>query len=295
MKGYFYLIMIIFAAMLWGTTGTMQALAPETAHPISIGAIRLAIGGLFLLTVVLISGKLNLNNWPIKTTILAAVSMALYQPFFFSAVLMTGVAVGTVVAIGCSPIFSGLIEMIVLRKRPSGVWWLSTLLSISGCLLLLMNQASVNINPIGIILALGAGLSFAGYTFISREMLVNHSPLSVVAVVFMLSAILLSPLLFVFDLSWITSIRGVGISLHLGIVATGIAYFLFAKGLSNVSSSTAVTLSLAEPLTATLLGVIVVGERLNLLSWTGISLLLLGIVILIWSSNRADNRKVKII
>lgn len=295
MKGYFYLIMIIFAAMLWGTTGTMQALAPETAHPISIGAIRLAIGGLFLLTVVLISGKLNLNNWPIKTTILAAVSMALYQPFFFSAVLMTGVAVGTVVAIGSSPIFSGLIEMIVLRKRPSGVWWLSTLLSISGCLLLLMNQASVNINPIGIILALGAGLSFAGYTFISREMLVNHSPLSVVAVVFMLSAILLSPLLFVFDLSWITSIRGVGISLHLGIVATGIAYFLFAKGLSNVSSSTAVTLSLAEPLTATLLGVIVVGERLNLLSWTGISLLLLGIVILIWSSNRADNRKVKII
>lgn len=295
MKGYFSLIMILMAAMLWGTTGTMQALAPETAHPIAIGTIRLAVGGLFLLSIVLLAGKLDFRNWPVKTTIIAAVCMALYQPFFFSAVLMTGVAVGTVVAIGSAPIFSGLIEMIVLRKRPSGVWWLSTLLSILGCLLLLMNQASVNINPIGIILALGAGLSFAGYTFVSREMLVNHSPLSVVAVVFMLSAILLSPLLFVFDLSWITSIRGVGISLHLGIVATGIAYFLFAKGLSNVSSSTAVTLSLAEPLTATLLGVIVVGERLNLLSWTGISLLLLGIVILIWSSNRADNRKVKII
>lgn len=295
MKGYFSLIMILMAAMLWGTTGTMQALAPETAHPIAIGTIRLAVGGLFLLSIVLLAGKLDFRNWPVKTTIVAAVCMALYQPFFFSAVLMTGVAVGTVVAIGSAPIFSGLIEMLVLRKRPSGVWWLSTLLSISGCLLLLMNQASVNINPIGIILALGAGLSFAGYTFVSRKMLANHSPLSVVAVVFMLSAILLSPLLFVFDLSWITSIRGVGISLHLGIVATGIAYFLFAKGLSNVSSSTAVTLSLAEPLTATLLGVIVVGERLNLLSWTGISLLLLGIVILIWSSNRADNRKVKII
>ena len=293
MKRSFALIMIILAAMFWGTTGTMQALAPETAHPISIGAIRLAVGGLFLLTIVLVSGKLNLDNWPIKTTILAAVSMALYQPFFFSAVLMTGVAIGTVVAIGSAPIFTGFIEWIFLKKRPAGLWWISTSLSILGCIILLMNQESVYINPIGIVLALGAGASFASYTFVSREMVRNHSPLSVVAVVFTLSAILLSPLLFMFDMSWVTSIRGLGVSLHLGIIATGIAYLLFAKGLSSVPSSTAVTLSLAEPLTATLLGVIVVGERLNALSWVGISLLLLGIVILIWSSNRAGNRKIK--
>lgn len=295
MKAYLSIIIIILAAMLWGTTGTMQALAPETAHPISIGAIRLAVGGLFLLIIVLASGKLDLNDWPIKTTILAAVSMALYQPFFFSAVLMTGVAVGTVVAIGSAPIFTGFIEWIFFKKRPAGLWWISTSLSILGCIILLMNQESVYINPIGIVLSLGAGASFASYTFVSREMVRNHSPLSVVAVVFTLSAILLSPLLFIFDMSWITNIRGLGVSLHLGIIATGIAYLLYAKGLSSVPSSTAVTLSLAEPLTATLLGVIVVGERLNALSWAGISLLLLGIVILIWSSNRADNRKVKII
>ena len=295
MKGYLPIIMIILAAMLWGTTGTMQALAPETAHPIAIGAIRLAIGGLFLLVIVLVSGKLDLNDWPIKTTILAAISMALYQPFFFSAVLMTGVAIGTVVAIGSAPIFSGFIEWMFLKKRPARLWWVSTSLSILGCIILLMNQESIHINPIGIVLALGAGASFASYTFVSREMVRNHSPLSVVAVVFTLSAILLSPLLFIFDMSWITNIRGLGVSLHLGIIATGIAYLLFAKGLSSVPSSTAVTLSLAEPLTATLLGVIVVGEHLNALSWVGISLLLLGLVILIWSSNRANNRKIKII
>ena len=295
MKGYLPIIMIILAAMLWGTTGTMQALAPETAHPIAIGAIRLAIGGLFLLVIVLVSGKLDLNDWPIKTTILAAISMALYQPFFFSAVLMTGVAIGTVVAIGSAPIFSGFIEWMFLKKRPARLWWVSTSLSILGCIILLMNQESIHINPIGIVLALGAGASFASYTFVSREMVRNHSPLSVVAVVFTLSAILLSPLLFIFDMSWITNIRGLGVSLHLGIIATGIAYLLFAKGLSSVPSSTAVTLSLAEPLTATLLGVIVVGEYLNALSWVGISLLLLGLAILIWSSNRANNRKIKII
>ncbi|MFD1862567.1 EamA family transporter [Planococcus chinensis] len=285
------IIMILLAAMLWGTTGTTQALAPETAHPIAIGATRLAVGGLFLLSLVLAAGKLNFKNWPIKTTILASLSMALYQPLFFSAVLMTGVAIGTVVTIGSAPIFSGFIEWVFLKKRPTAIWWVSTFLSILGCLLLLMNQESVYINPVGIVLALGAGISFASYTLVSRELVEAYSPLSVVAVVFTLSALLLSPLLFVFDMSWITSVRGAGISLHLGIVATGIAYFLFAKGLSRVSSSTAVTLSLAEPLTAALLGVFVVGERLNAFSWLGISLLLLGIGLLIWSSKNTSGQQ----
>src|SRR5699024_11398163 len=43
------------------------------------------------------------------------------------------------------------------------------------------------------------------------------------------------------------SFRGIGVSLQLGIVATGVAYYLFSKGLVHVSSSTAVTLALAEP------------------------------------------------
>ncbi|MEZ4645709.1 MAG: hypothetical protein R3E31_23765 [Chloroflexota bacterium] len=36
--------LVLFAAMLWGTTGTAQALAPPTASPAAIGAVRLALG-----------------------------------------------------------------------------------------------------------------------------------------------------------------------------------------------------------------------------------------------------------
>lgn len=282
---------ILLAAILWGTSGTTQALAPEAAHPIAIGATRLAVGGLFLLCIVLVTGKFNLKNWPIKTTIVASVSMALYQPFFFSAVTITGVAIGTVVAIGSAPILSGFIEWVYLKKRPDTLWWCSTFLSILGCLLLFMNKESVNVDPVGILMALGAGLSFASYTLVSRELVEKYSPLSVVAVVFTLSAIILSPLLFVFDMSWMMSVRGVSASLHLGIMATGIAYLLFVKGLSNVSSSTAVTLALAEPLTAALLGVFILGESLNVISWVGIFLLLLGIGLLIWSPKNSGIKK----
>ncbi|WP_338450957.1 EamA family transporter [Niallia oryzisoli] len=283
--------LVLLAAILWGTTGTTQALAPETAHPIAIGATRLAVGGLFLVIIVLIKGKFNFKNWPIKTTIFASLSMALYQPLFFSAVSITGVSIGTVVAIGSAPILSGLIEWLYLKIRPSKVWWYSTFLSILGCLMLFGNKESVYVDPIGILMSLGAGLSFASYTIISRKLVVSHSSLSVVAVVFTLSAIFLSPFLFVFDMSWVTSLRGVGVSLQLGIMATGVAYLLFSKGLTHVSSSTAVTLSLAEPLTAALLGVFIVGEHLNTTSWLGIFLLMLGIGILICSSRNSSSYK----
>lgn len=284
-------LLVLLAAILWGTTGTTQALAPDSAHPIAIGAARLAVGGLFLLLLVLVKGEFNLKGWPIKTTLMASLCMALYQPLFFSAVSITGVAVGTVVAIGSAPIFSGLTEWIYLKNRPSKVWWFSTFLAILGCLMLFVNKESVLADPVGIVMALGAGLSFASYTLVSRTLVEKHSSLSIVAVVFTLSAIYLSPFLFVFDMSWIMSFRGAGVSLQLGIMATGLAYFLFAKGLVHVSSSTAVTLSLAEPLTAALLGVFLLGEYLTITSWLGIVLLLLGIGILLWTPRQSISKK----
>src|SRR5699024_4928478 len=136
MAGRLSPFLILIAAILWGTTGTAQALAPENAHPIAIGATRLAVGGLFLLCIVIITGRLHLKHWPFKLVILASLSMAMYQPLFFSAVTITGVAVGTVVAIGSAPILSGCIEWIFFKKRPPMIWWYSTILSITGCVLL---------------------------------------------------------------------------------------------------------------------------------------------------------------
>ena len=69
-------------------------------------------------------------------------------------------------------------------------------------------------------------------------------------------------------------------TLHLGLVTAAIAYWLFARGLKLVPVATATTLSLAEPLTAGLLGVLVLGEKLSLLSSSGIGLMMIGLVIL---------------
>ncbi|MGP1909393.1 EamA family transporter [Metabacillus sp. JX24] len=283
---------VLLAGVLWGTTGTAQTYAPDAAHPIAVGAARLAVGGFSLLLVALLIGQLNIRNWPIRVTVAAALCMAAYQPLFFTAVEQTGVAVGTVIAIGSAPLLSGALEWLLLRKTPSKGWWISTLLSIIGCFLLFFNKGAANADPSGILMALGAGLSFAVYTMVSKGLVHTASSLSVVAVVFTLSAVFLSPVLFFYDMSWMTEPGGLAVSLHLGLLATGAAYLLFAKALVHVPSSTAVTLALAEPLTAAILGVVLVREQLDLLSWTGVSCLILGIGFLAIFSRRDRAEKV---
>ncbi len=69
-------------------------------------------------------------------------------------------------------------------------------------------------------------------------------------------------------------------ALYLGRVTVGVGYTLFWVGLRGVPVAMAATLTLAEPLTAGKLGVLVLGERLSLAAGLGIGLILVGLVVL---------------
>jgi len=287
-------LLILVAAMLWGTTGTSQALAPQGATPLAIGAVRLAFGGMALLSFAFFKGSFKgLSGWPIWTTLTAAVSMAAYQPFFFAGVLKTGVAVGTIVAIGSSPVFAGILGYLVRGEKPGGKWFIATGLAILGNILLLFSENELSLNIIGIGMALCAGLAYAMYTLASKKLLENYPTETVVAVVFTLSAILLFPLLITSDLSWLMNYRGLGVALHLGILTIAVAYSLFVRGLVKISVAEAVTLTLAEPLTAAMLGIFLLGEKLNSLSKIGIFLLLTGIILLSINLDKVKFRGLK--
>lgn len=273
-------MVVLFGAILWGTTGTAQTFMPQTIHPLAVGASRLAVGGFSLLIILLILRKINFRNWPWKSTLYAAISMAVFQYLFFSSVRLTGVAIGTVVAIGSAPVFSGIIEWLLVKRRPTRVWLMATALAIIGCALLFLHTDGIIVNPIGVGMSLGAGLLFAFYTLVNKEVLAKVDTVPAVAVIFSMSAMMLLPFLFLFETEGLLTGRGISVVLYLGIATTSVAYILFSAGLKRIPSSSAVTLSLAEPLTAAILSVIVVGERLNATSWMGVALLLGGILVL---------------
>ncbi len=273
--------LVLTAAVLWGTTGTTQALAPESATPASIGAIRLVIGGLALLAYAAWRGALHRDgHWPIKATLIAACSMAAYQLCFFAGVARTGVAVGTIVGIGSSPIIAGVIGYAVLNERPGRRWMFATLLAVTGCVILISAGESIQVDPLGIFLAIGAGGAYALFTVFSKRLMDDKPPEAVMAIAFCLGSLILLPIFLSVDFSWLTQPRGIAVALHLGLVTVAVAYSLFAQGLLRVPVATAATLTLAEPLTAGFLGVVLLGERLSLTAAVGVLLILAGLVTL---------------
>lgn len=277
-RGYW---LVLLAACLWGTNGTAQALAPQGAQPIIIGTLRIALGGLTLLIIAAMRGALrDGKRWPIWPTLLGALSMAAYQMFFFTGVARTGVAVGTIVGIGSTPILAGPIGFLVRGERPSRRWVLATALGIIGCTLLITAGEKIHVNLLGIFLAICAGGAYAIFTTVSKGLLDDHAPETVMAVTFCLGACFVLPLLFTTNLRWLTQPAGFLVILHLGVITAGLAYTLFAHGLRLVPIATAASLTLGEPLTAGLLGALYLHEALSILAVSGIFLIFMGLIIL---------------
>ena len=174
--------------------------------------------------------------------------------------------------------WAGLIDL-ALGRRPDARWLGATALAVAGSALLIGSGGSVSVEPLGVLLCIASGGGLVAFTAIAKGLLQERPHAVVMGVTFTLGAVLLSPALLLSGPSWVLSPLGLAVALELGLAATALAYILFASGLSKVSVSTAATLSLAEPLTAGLLGVLVLGERLSLTAVAGMCLLVVGLLL----------------
>jgi DME family drug/metabolite transporter len=280
--------LVLAASMLWGTTGTTQALAPDGATSLGVGSIRVVLGGVALVAIARARGLFRGGRtWAPLPTAVMALSVASSQLAFFASVQKTGVAIGTIVTIGSSPVAAGVFAFLFGGERPSRAWLVATALAVVGCSMLITSGGDVAVDPLGVVLALVAGAGYAAYTVASKRLLAEHRSGAVIAVAFGLAAIPLAIVLPTQDLGWVAEPSGFLAVLHLGFVTVALAYTLFAKGLSGVPSATAVTLTLAEPLTAATLGMLVLDERLTATSLIGSVLMLIGLMILTLGSRRS--------
>jgi DME family drug/metabolite transporter len=133
----------------------------------------------------------------------------------------------------------------------------------------------------GVGLAVAAGGAYATYTLAAKRLLADgHRPERVMAAAFGIGAFALVPVLAVDHPAALLGAGGLALAAFLGVVPTALAYVLFARGLRRLSAAETSTLTLAEPLTAGLLGAAVLGERLTALSGLGAGLVLGGLLAL---------------
>ena len=254
---------ILAACVLWGTTGTVSTLAPASAPAAAVGAAGLVLGGC-LLFLTARGTRAVLRTADRRLLLLGAVTVAGYVLAYYPAVERTGVAVSTTVALATAPIVLGL------RSRP----W-PTSVAVAGCTALVLGGAGdAHVDLVGVALAFVAGLSYAVYSVVCAHLIgLGHPSRAVVGVVFGGASVLTSPVLAFMGVGWIAGASGLAVTAHLAVVTTFLAYLLFARGLRHTGAAAATTLTLAEPAVAAVLGVVVLHERLPVVSWCGMAVL----------------------
>ena len=203
-------LFVILAAVLWGTGGTAQALAPGAADPLSVGVVKIGIGGAAMLLFAAPSGgwaKDASASWRPLPVLACASLVASYQVLFFTGITLTGVALGTISAIGSLPVWAGLVDL-QFGKRPDARWLGATALAVAGSVFLIGSGRSIAVEPLGVLLCIASGVGLVAFTTIAKGLLQERPHSVVMGVTFTLGAVLLSPALLFSDPGWILSPRG---------------------------------------------------------------------------------------
>ena len=274
----------LLGAVLFGTAGTAAALGPAGTDPSVLGFLRLFFGALALLAAVpFFGGSLGSFRKLIRRpgVWVMAVCAGAYQPLFFGATARTGVALSTLVAVSFTPVVAGLVGWMVFRERPARAWFLATSVAVFGLALRSAGDLEVG-NLTGLLMAAAAGSSTGCYLNAAKiELRREGHPVEMPALAYLIGSALLIPIVWsgfaTVEFRWSL----LALALYLGVMTMALANALNIEGLRGLPPGPAATLMLADPLTATVLGVVVLGESLQMIAIIGLVLVMVGLV---WQS-----------
>lgn len=278
--------LVLGGAALFGTVGTAEVLGP-VVPAVGLGAGRLLVAAVLLLALAVAGGHAAALPGCLRSapTWWAGLGQACFNVCFLAAMRQAGVAVGTLVAIGATPILTGLLTRQVSRR-----WLVATGVAVAGLVLLVGGQAVggsvVHPSVAGVLLALGASASYATYIIAGNAAVRRALPTTpYLATAFGISALLTLPFL-AGGAGWMARPSAWLLVGYLAVVPTVVAYSLFNRGLRGVRSATASTLGLLEPVVAALLATLLLGERLSAVAVAGALLILVGLVLIVRSMAR---------
>lgn len=270
---------VALGTILWGTVGPVVRLFPENTE-FQYSLVRNFSGICALWLMVLFSkNKRRYTKQDIVPILVGGTGAALFFPLFIMAFRLTGVGVAAVVSIGVAPIFVGLIAWIALKQPPGKQWLLGTLVAVAGVVALNWPSGDNTVSFIGVAFALAAAFGYSMQATGVGMISTRHTPFQSVAPMFTIGTLFQAPLSYGRDFTFLQDPVLLFGALYGGIVTVAIAYAFFTFGISRIGAATAVTVGLMEPLTASILGVTLLGESVSIVGIAGSILILAGLVI----------------
>jgi len=280
-------LLVGVAAILWGTVGiaskTLYGL--DSISPLALGFFRLAIS----VPLLLVWRWRAFDKWPFgfhgrDAVILVSigVAMAAYQICYFQAVAEIGVVLTTFVTICSAPVLIASLSIIVLGERLTGPIAIALCLGLAGTALLIDIRGNrlVAANATGIAWAAGSALAYSLFVLLSRA-LARHDPAKIIVLAFGMGALALLPFAASAGLALDWSASAWGLVFYIGLIPTAAAYMLYFRGMRDTRAMSAGIIALLEPLTATVLALVLFDERVSNSGVAGIGLLIVAMLILV--------------
>jgi len=279
----------IFAASIWGGMYVVSKVVLDIIPPFTLLTIRLLIGILTLVPFIIKSGgiKFSREQW-LKVLGVGCVGYGISLGFQFIGTKLSTASNGALVT-SATPAFVLLFAFWILGERITRNRLLSLILATMGVIIVL-DPRSAQISPeffLGNINLLGAALTWALYSVLIR-FATRGLPVLQVSLVSFVGGLPLSILAAIFEIGSqeigaITYGVFFGI-LYLGIVATGLAMFLWNTAFARLTAGLASLTFFAQPVVGAGLGAITLGEKITPSFLIGG--LLIGIGLLLASVNK---------
>ncbi|HET7688740.1 MAG TPA: EamA family transporter [Nocardioidaceae bacterium] len=285
-------LQVATAGVLWGTGGLVMTVLHDRdgLDALTVSAWRMGIAAMSLLAFALVSRRGadvrgTLREHPVRA-IAVGVFTAVYQGLYFVSVLLVGVSVSTVLALGLAPVLATAWEHVADRTRPSGRQLLVLAAALTGLVLISFSagDAPGDHPELGILLAIGSGVTYAATTLVGRHVAQRVDAVALTTCATAAGACALAPFIAVAavqnDPVGAGSPASWALLVYLGVATMAVAYGLLYAGLRSIPGSAATVATLVEPLSAVLLAVLLLDERLSAPAVLGCVLILAAVAAL---------------
>lgn len=262
------------APILWGTTYlvTTELLPPD--RPMTASVLRAVPAGLLLL---LIAPGVPAKGWRLKTATLGVLNIGLFFPMLFVAAYRLPGGIAAVVG-SAQPLVIVAISAIFGwgRTRPVQVGWAA--LAVVGVSLTAVS-GTIRLDAIGLAAAVVGAVSMAIGVALTKRWGVppDTSPLNSTAWQLIVGGMVISPLIpIVDDGPWALEAEAVVGYAWLAVVGGALAYSLWFRGARTLPSANVTLLGVLSPLTAAVIGWIVLGQSMTGVQCVGFGIALVG-------------------
>lgn len=276
--------LVILAAICWGISGGIaDILMNKGWDPIVISLYRGAVGFICFFVWCLFRFR---QNWMFSNrlyiwSLLAGVGVAGNFTFYFLSIQASSVAVAATLMY-TAPVFVLLISFLLRIERSTWFKWGCIAGVLLGIVLLTgaYNPESVSVSFLGTAAGLGAGLSYALFIFGFKNASSIGKPQTTLTIAFFVFCLILFLIADKGEAADVLWSKDIGWFILIGILGAGVSFILYVIGVRKTSPATASMVAMVEPVTASLFGVLVLGNYLKTIQLLGMVLILITITVL---------------